>query len=459
MSLAGVQVNDGDHVRGVSLFSNCGAGDIGFRQAGFRFQVMAELDRRRLEVAALNHPEAMVVWGDLRETWPQVVTAWQTIAGEYASPDLLAACPPCQGLSTARGNRGLAEDADAGSRDSRNLLVEVIASVARELKPRAIIVENVPEFLTRAVRHPETLDPVSAAKLLISRLSEHYEVFPLLTDLADYGVPQVRERSFLTFIHREEPALDVLRADGVTPYPVPDRAPDHGGPGHIPLRDALESLGLPSLDAADPGKATDPERPLHFVPVWTDRRYPMVAAIPASSGASAWENDRCPECGPISAGRYDAVCLDCGTALLRPVVKEGDAWRLVKGFRSSSYRRMDPSRPTSTITTASGHIGSDRTIHPWENRLLSPLECALLQTIPNDFNWGRALDRWGATNVREMIGEAVPPLFTRLHGRVLEALLAGAELPSLLRSDDPRCTKARSRLHRGPRSRRPVGQP
>lgn len=31
-------------LRAVSLFSNCGAGDVGYRDAGFRFDVMAELD-------------------------------------------------------------------------------------------------------------------------------------------------------------------------------------------------------------------------------------------------------------------------------------------------------------------------------------------------------------------------------------------------------------------------------
>ncbi len=42
--------------RAVSLFSNCGAGDLGYREAGFKFDVMAELDPRRLEVSLLKSP-------------------------------------------------------------------------------------------------------------------------------------------------------------------------------------------------------------------------------------------------------------------------------------------------------------------------------------------------------------------------------------------------------------------
>src|SRR5580700_4934717 len=109
----------------VSLFSNCGAGDVGFARAGFRFDVMAELDPRRLDVALLNHPHATGVPGDLRETLPNVVAAYRERAGD-APPALLAACPPCQGLSSAQSARGDATDPDVGSRDRRNLLVAVI---------------------------------------------------------------------------------------------------------------------------------------------------------------------------------------------------------------------------------------------------------------------------------------------------------------------------------------------
>ena len=45
-----------------------------------------------------------------------------------------------------------------------------------------------------------------------------------------------------------------------------------------------------------------------------------------------------------------------------------------------------------------------------------------------------------------MIGEAVPPLFTELHGRVLAAIHEGRDSPLAIDSDDPRCSKARSRL-------------
>ncbi|RZK29079.1 MAG: DNA cytosine methyltransferase, partial [Hymenobacter sp.] len=83
-------------------------------------------------------------------------------------------------------------------------------------------------------------------------------------------------------------------------------------------------------------------------------------------------------------------------------------------------------RVASTVTTASGHLGSDVNIHPTQNRILSPRECAELQTFPADFNWGPLLVRKALGKIREMIGEAVPPLFTGAHGRVLVELLRGS---------------------------------
>ena len=240
--------------------------------------------------------------------------------------------------------------------------MEVIAEVAREVRPRIVVVENVPAFLSRLVIDPETRDEISAAALLIRLLQNNYRVFPFLADLADYGIP------------------------------------------------------------------------------------------PGSSGR-AWQNSMCERCGEVDVGSEDAVCPVYAVPLLRPVVQEADgSYRLVKGFRNSSYTRMAPDAPAATVTTASGHVGSDLTIHPFENRLLSPFECAYLQTFPDDFDWGVSLERWGTTFVRTIIGEAVPPKFTEMHGRVLVDMLAG-RISELAQRTDTRVLKAEKRLKSRQRKR------
>ena len=173
----------------------------------------------------------------------------------------------------------------------------------------------------------------------------------------------------------------------------------------------------------------------------------MVAAIPKHSGQSAWENNLCELCGEVAVDEKKANCPNCRGPLLRPVVKaKNGRYRLVEGFHSSSYKRMKSDEPAFTITTASGHIGSDHTIHPFENRLLSTLECSLLQTFPATFNWGDALARWGHTNIRMMIGEAVPPLFTEQHGGVLQRILRNDPPEDLIAESDNRCRTARNKL-------------
>src|SRR5439155_19865802 len=124
------------------------------------------------------------------------------------------------------------------SRDARNLLVTVIAHVTHALVPRIVVVENVPAFLTRKVKHPRTKEPVSAALLLIRSLHRSYRVFPFLCDLADYGVPQTRERAFLVFVHRDEPSLDWLDKRDRVPFPAPTHGPERKKQ-HVRLCDAL----------------------------------------------------------------------------------------------------------------------------------------------------------------------------------------------------------------------------
>ena len=429
-----------DALSAVSLFSNCGAGDLGYAQAGFNFDVMAELDERRLAVAALNHPDTETISGDLRETWRSVVEAYREKNGD-ASPALLAACPPCQGMSSARSGRGKDNDPDAGSRDHRNLLVEVIAKVAHSLGPRVIVVENVPAFLSRVVRHPKTKDPISAAVLLSRSLRQKYHLVPLIADLADYGVPQRRRRSFLCFVRRGEASFNEMVENGRGPFPRPTCGPSFGRE-QVTIREALESLAAGSLDARESALAG---AGMHSVPVWGARHYAMVASIPPNSGGAAWENDDCLECGAVASAE-DAECAQCNAPLPRPIVQEDGRWRLIHGFRTSSYKRMRPNAPAATITTASGHMGSDVTLHPSENRLLSPLECAHLQTLPADFKWGDALEKWGTTNVRAMIGEAVPPKFTKHHGQVLVGLLTGRKHRPAISMSDERVLGATQRL-------------
>lgn len=431
----------------VSLFSNCGAGDFGYKNAGFSFTVMAEIQPKRLRVAGLNHSNTSLVEGDLRETWPIVVEKYRQ-RHRNRELSLLAACPPCQGMSSLNTKRGSGNDLCKGAQDSRNLLVVPIIKVARELSPHVIVVENVPAFLTKRIPHPKDGSPISAANLLVESLAPDYKVFPFLADLAHYGVPQTRKRAFLTLIRKDSFGLQKLILQRRTPYPRPTHDPNQGGIQPDSVGSYLKSLNLPSLDSTSRETSTSMISPLHSVPIWSKHHITMVEAIPAGSGKSAWENNVCSNCGPVNVGVQEAICPQCADPLLRPVVKNKNGeFRLVRGFKSTSYRRMDPSKPAPTITTANGSLGSARTIHPTETRVLSALECSHLQTLPNDFRWtDDANANIEVHVVRRMIGEAVPPKFTELHGRAIIGILNGKWPFPLLSMYDDRCTRPNQRI-------------
>jgi len=102
----------------------------------------------------------------------------------------------------------------------------------------------------------------------------------------------------------------------------------------------------------------------------------------------------------------------------------------VKGAKLSQiYRRLDPTKPSYTITGSGG--GGTHVYHWSENRALTNRERARLQTFPDNFVFSG-----GKESVRKQIGMAVPPQGARI---ILEALLrtfVGSEYQSIQASDE-----------------------
>ena len=407
----------------LSVFSGAGIGDYGYRLAGFRFHSMADLDPRRLIIAKSNHPRAVLISGDLRKTWSLVVKLYRK-TGRGSPPALLTGMPPCEAMSWAHSWTGTGSR-NKFSHDPRNLLPFLLTRIANELKPRVVVFENVVGVFRTRVRDSELGKTDTVAQLVVDRL-QAYECWPAVIQFADYGVPQRRQRALLTFLRRSDPAARVLLESGESPYPneTHDR---FGRDGLTPWVIAKDFLGPPRfrrLDSRSAASARDPKDPLHSIPVYDGQRYDLVRSIPPHSGRSAYETDTCPACGVGSQPRDEARCWSCLSPLwTRPIVvgPRGGA-RLIVGSETA-YSRMPSHLPVATVTTASGHLGSDAKIHPWENRLLSVRECAASQTIPRTFEWPSPTPRVNTRLLREVVGDAIPPWFTFLHGRVLRKLL------------------------------------
>lgn len=84
----------------------------------------------------------------------------------------------------------------------------------------------------------------------------------------------------------------------------------------------------------------------------------------------------------------------------------------IERIYGSTYRRLDPNRPSFTVTRS----GYRDFIHPYENRMLTVRELACLQTFPLDWEIkGVRLDSYSSSRNTTMtqfgqVGNAVPPV-------------------------------------------------
>ena len=400
----------------VSVCSGAGLSDLGYMNAGFRFIVQSEVNARRAQIGKDNFPDSEWIVGDIRQTWRDVVSSYKKHATRPL--DLLVATPPCQGMSSSNPSRGKRKSAQAKKHEERNSLILAIIPLVEELKPRVVVAENVRQLLTLKAGNSDR------GKTVIDVLRKHmqgYCFFTGVVDVADYGVPQGRKRAIIVAVREDAGCLAQLIGRQKLPWPQVTHGTNDTP--HLTVGKWIGQARYGRLDAKSPDKAKG-THPLHFVPHYGGDRYLQVRCIPRNSGRSAYENDECPDCGysPVPAGFVR--CNRCAAVMRnRPYVFADRRPRLISGFKSS-YRRMDPNKPAATITTNSSHVGSDFKIHPSENRVLSILECADLQTVPRSFNWATPLQDGRAYIIRNVIGEAFPPFFTFLHGRLLRRLLA-----------------------------------
>ena len=119
----------------IDLFSGPGGLTQGLKQAGFRVVAAVELDPLAAKTLQYNHPEVLVCQEDIRNSDPAAIL--KSLGLDRI--DLVAGCPPCQGFSTVRTRNA----ADA-VKDARNDLIDEYVRFVEVLKPRAVILENVP---------------------------------------------------------------------------------------------------------------------------------------------------------------------------------------------------------------------------------------------------------------------------------------------------------------------------
>lgn len=178
-------------LRVLSVFSGAGGLDLGLEAAGFRNVGCVELNPVARETLALNRPQ----W-KLLEPNDVVPFAKNLCALRGRKPiwrvDLVTAGPPCQPFSKAAQ---WAPRARVGLKDPRASCIGALLDLIGALRPRALLIENVPGFVYGKTSALSFID--SGLDRVNTERGTRYRADYRVLDAADYGVPQTRRRALL----------------------------------------------------------------------------------------------------------------------------------------------------------------------------------------------------------------------------------------------------------------------
>ncbi len=167
----------GDAMHSVEFCAGAGGQALGLEQAGYRHEVLVEIERDFAKTLTLNRPAWNVSTSDMSEFDGR----------PYRGVDLLAAGLPCPPFSIA--------GKQLGERDERNLFPAAIRLVD-EIRPKAVMIENVRGFLSAVFD-----DYRSSLKRQLERLGYHADW--RLLNASDFGVPQLRPRVVIVALRKD----------------------------------------------------------------------------------------------------------------------------------------------------------------------------------------------------------------------------------------------------------------
>ena len=355
-------------LKAIDIFAGGGGLTVGLKEAGFEVKGAIEVDAYACATYRANHPEVNLLERDITHVSGDEL---RDLIGSDRI-DLLAGCPPCQGYTSLNKSAG---------DDPRNQLIFQVSRLAKELMPKAIMMENVPRLTTKGKTRYEEL--IANLKSLGYRLDNSSGVL----QAADYGVPQERRR------------LVILAGLGFE-VDLPSATHSKNGMNSLPrwvtVADVIGGkryIGDPTTLSEEKLRGDLRLSDWHVVRDLSEQnRRRIAAAVPGKSWASIPEHLR-PEC---HQGKYN-------------------------GF-TNVYGRMEWNQPSPTITGGCTTFSKGRFGHPVKNRTISVREAALLQTFPPDYRFDIPyMDR-----VCNVIGNALPCKFAEALARQCHDRLSGS---------------------------------
>lgn len=458
-TVAQTGIEQSSHYTVAEFFCGCGGLSHGFTRSGhFRVVLGNDIKKAALRTFVHNHSRKQappeVLEGDVR-TIPihQIEDALLRQGVAAGQLDCLIGGPPCQGFSQMRRSEERLADGlvrfkgyNKLDEDSRNDLVLRFLEIVNALRPKVVLIENVPQMLRHG--HNGVLGGLAAN--VQSMLQEMgYVVVVGVINAADYGVPQLRERSFflasrigkIEFPDRThtDPEAKGLASRGLLPWntvsdalsglPVPSASRDTLGGG------PLESYSKPKPSEYARLMRSTQQFPFnHLTRTYSERIIDIVRHMKAGEtwdGASErmqrrYEKlidkrveQRSSKRKPLSRRTAKAQLVREG--LINPVFYRNYYW--------SAYTRLTWDKPALTVTANCNFLGSGRFTHPEEDRGITMREAARLQSFEDDFTFITSATRDETATIgvgMDMIGEAVPPLLGAAFARQVAAALMEA---------------------------------
>lgn len=347
----------------VSLFTGGGGLDIGLELAGFKTVTAVDADADCVATLEANQARsraghqqsgflahAKILHASVEDLTPESLRP--AAVGKDWTPDVVAGGPPCQPFSSAGRMLSL--------NDPRGRLFEHFVRLAKGLKPRVILFENVRGLVTAVGPNGEPGEALALVKEAFESIG--YATTFALLNAADYGAPQRRVRLFM-MATRDTP----LPTFPSSTHAESARATLFGRPlPWVTLGDFLQNM--PDADEAD-------------IDVPSQALGELLRSVAGGSGLK-------------SAGTREAT---------RP----GGHW----GYKQGTFV-ADLSKPARTVTAAATQDWiRDKT---GRLRRLTWRECAALQGFPSDWQFaGNKVSRF------KQIGNAVPTVFGRVLGEAI----------------------------------------
>ena len=378
----------------IDLFGGAGGLSHGLEAAGYRVALSVDSQNWALETHAHN-VLGLALQRDLalEESRAEIAAMLEGL-----EVSLIAGGPPCQPFSRA-GRSKIRSLVDCGIReavDHRKELWQGFLDVVERIRPRAVLMENVPDMALG--------DGVFVLRLMMDRLERTgYEVDARIVDTWLHGVPQHRQRLILVGV----------RGGGAFHWPLAQE--------EVTVRDAIGDL---------PVLTVTPDTPVGAEVV--DYGSPEMSdfARKARKGCSGDEAGRVYDhlTRAVRHDDYEAFTLMNADTLYSDL--PGSVKRYRDDIFDDKYNRLDWSGLSRSITA---HIAKDGYwyIHPDQPRTLTVREAARIQTFPDTFRFAGS-----RSHQFQQIGNAVPPALAEAIGSALLACLRNEEKPRRRISED-----------------------